>query len=67
VATKPASATATGSTSPGSVTANSGSLAFTGLGSVGKILAVVGGILLLLGLVLYFFDVKKLAAWFLGL
>jgi hypothetical protein len=42
-------------------------LAFTGLGSIGKILAVVGGILLLLGLVLYFCDVKKLAAWFLGL
>jgi hypothetical protein len=66
-ATKPASASAPGSTSPGSVTASSGSLAFTGLGSVGKVLAVVGGILLLLGLVLYFFDVKKLAAWFLGL
>ncbi len=55
------------STAPGVVKAGSGSLAFTGLGTTGKILAVLGAVLVLLGLVMLFVNLKKVAFWFLGL
>jgi len=48
------------------VKASSGSLAFTGLGTTGKLLALVGAILVALGLVLFFVNLRKLALWFLG-
>ncbi len=60
--------TATGAaTSPGVVKASSGSLAFTGLGRMGKLIALLGGLLVLMGVVLFFIDVRKVAVWFLGL
>jgi hypothetical protein len=65
-ATAPATATAT-ATSPAVVHASSGSLAFTGLGSTGKKVALLGAVLLLLGLVLFFVNLRKLAHWLLGL
>ena len=49
------------------VRAPSGSLAFTGLGTAGKLLALVGAILVALGLVLLFVNLRKLALWFLGM
>jgi hypothetical protein len=54
-------------TSPGVVKASSGSLAFTGLGKNGKLIALLGAMLVLMGLVLFFIDVRKVAHWFLGL
>ena len=54
------------STTPGTVSAGSGSLAFTGLGLPETILAIVGALLVLFGLALYLFDLKRVAAWFLG-
>jgi hypothetical protein len=54
-------------TTPGVVKASSGSLAFTGLGTTGKLVALAGGILVLLGLVVFFVDVRKLALWLLGM
>ena len=54
-------------TAPGTVRANSGSLAFTGLGKPGVLLAIFGFALVLIGLVLFFLDVRKLALWLLGL
>jgi hypothetical protein len=45
----------------------SGVLAFTGFGRTGQLLALLGLILVLIGLVLYFFDVRKAASWLLGL
>jgi hypothetical protein len=42
-------------------------LAFTGIGLPEKILAGVGALLVLFGLALYFFDLKRVAVWFLGL
>ena len=56
-----------GATSPGVVKASSGSLAFTGLGRMGKLIALLGGLLVLMGLVLFFIDLRKVAHWFLGL
>jgi hypothetical protein len=47
-------------------TSPSGTLAFTGFGTIGQLLALVGVILVLLGIVAYFIDVRKAAAWFLG-
>jgi Neocarzinostatin family len=54
------------SPSPGSVATSSGHLAFTGLGRSGKLLAALGGFLLLLGLVLLFSDVRRFLPWLLG-
>jgi hypothetical protein len=45
----------------------SGVLAFTGFGRTGQLLALLGIILVLIGLVLYFVDVRKAASWLLGL
>jgi LPXTG-motif cell wall-anchored protein len=42
-------------------------LAFTGLGKNGKLIALLGAMLVLMGLVLFFIDVRKVAHWFLGL
>jgi len=56
----------TGSRPSGSVTAPSSSLAFTGLGTGGKVLAVAGALLVLGGLVLLFVNLRRLALWFLG-
>ena len=56
--------------SPGIVKASAGSLAFTGLGHAGTLVAVAGAVLVLLGLCLYFFDVfdaRRLVTWLLGL
>ena len=47
-------------------TVSPGALAFTGFGPLGQLLAVGGGLLVLGGLVLYFVDVRKAAAWLLG-
>jgi len=52
---------------PGVVKASSGSLAFTGLGKPGVLVAVVGFALVLIGLLLFFFDIRKIAWWLLGL
>ncbi|HEY5026704.1 MAG TPA: hypothetical protein VII76_17135 [Acidimicrobiales bacterium] len=54
------------STAAGTVSAGSGSLAFTGLGLPEKILAIVGALLVLFGLALYFLDLKRVGVWFLG-
>ncbi len=54
-------------TAPGTVRASSGSLAFTGLGKPGILLAVFGIVLVLIGLALFFLDLRKLALWLLGL
>ncbi len=56
-----------GATAPGTVSAGSGSLAFTGLGLAAQVMAGIGAFLLLFGLALYFFDLKRVAIWFLGL
>ena len=68
-ATAPGASTAAtpGATAPGTVSASSGSLAFTGLGLPEKIMAGLGAFLVLFGLALYLFDLKRVAAWFLGL
>ena len=42
-------------------------LAFTGFGWIGQLVAVLGVILVLMGFVLYFADVRKAALWLLGL
>lgn len=47
--------------------ASTGVLAFTGFGQTGQLLALLGCILVLLGVVLYFLDVRRAAVWFLGL
>jgi hypothetical protein len=43
-----------------------GVLAFTGFGRTGQLLALLGIVLVLIGLVLYFVDVRKAASWLLG-
>ncbi len=43
-----------------------GALAFTGFGRTGRLLALLGTILVLIGLVLYFVDVRKAAQWLVG-
>lgn len=55
------------STGSGAVDANSGSLTFTGLGTTGKLLAILGAFFLLLGLILLFVNVRRVGAWLLGL
>jgi hypothetical protein len=55
------------STGTGVVKAGSGSLAFTGLGPIGKLLALLGGLFVLVGLVLFFVNVRKVGCWLLGL
>lgn len=47
--------------------ASSGILAFTGFGQLGQLLALLGAILVLVGLPLYFLDLRRTAQWFLGL
>jgi len=56
------------STGSGSTTASapSSGLAFTGLGTSGRLLALMGGLLLLLGLTLFVVDLGSLAWWLLG-
>jgi hypothetical protein len=47
----------------------SGSLAFTGFGKIGELVAIVGLILVLFGVIAYFMDIRKArkaAAWLLG-
>ena len=61
------SSTDPGSTGSGIVTANSGSLAFTGLGATGKLLALLGAFFVLVGLVLLFVNVRRVGVWLLGL
>jgi Tfp pilus assembly protein PilW len=34
---------------------------------MGKLIALLGGLLVLMGVVLFFIDVRKVAVWFLGL
>jgi hypothetical protein len=60
-------APAAAAASPAVVKVSSKSLAFTGLGMKGKLVALLGGLLVLLGLVLFFVDLRKMASWFLGL
>ena len=62
-----------GSTSPSlsttpthAVSASSGSLAFTGLGKGGQIVAFVGLALVLIGFVLMFANLRRLSLWLLG-
>ncbi|HUI02568.1 MAG TPA: hypothetical protein VLZ77_03420 [Acidimicrobiales bacterium] len=52
---------------PSAVRAGSGSLAFTGLGTGGKIVAGAGAVLVLVGLALLFVNLRRLAYWLLGL
>jgi len=65
--TSPSSGGSSTVTAPGTVRASSGSLAFTGLGKPGVLLAILGFALVLIGLVLFFFDMRKIALWLLGL
>jgi len=66
-ATQPVGDPSPAATSPGAVRASSGSLAFTGLGKTGKLIALFGAILVLMGFVLFVIDLRKVAHWFLGL
>jgi len=52
---------------PGTVGAPSGSLAFTGLGPIGKMLGALGAVLLVLGLIMLFVNMRRVALWLLGL
>jgi hypothetical protein len=55
------------STTPAhAVSASSGSLAFTGLGTGGQIVAFVGLALVLIGFVLMFANLRRLSLWLLG-
>ncbi len=47
-------------------TVSPGALAFTGFGPLGQLLAIGGIILVIGGLVIYFFDVRRLTVWLLG-
>jgi len=49
------------------VKASASTLAFTGIGTTGKIVAAIGATLVLFGLLLFFVDVRKTALWLLGL
>lgn len=60
------SGSSSGSRPSGAVTAPSSSLAFTGLGTGGKVLAIAGTLLVLAGLVLLFVNLRRIALWFLG-
>jgi len=44
-----------------------GPLAFTGFGPTGRLLTLIGMILVVVGVVFYFVDVRKAARWLLGL
>ncbi len=44
-----------------------GPLAFTGFGPTGRLLTLIGMILVVIGVVFYFVDVRKAARWLLGL
>ena len=44
-----------------------GALAFTGFGPIGQLLALLGLILVVIGAVVYFVDVRKVAKWLLGM
>jgi hypothetical protein len=48
------------------VQASSGSLAFTGLGHIGQVVALLGLALVVFGLVMLFANVRRIAQWFLG-
>ena len=48
------------------VQANSGSLAFTGLGHIGQVVALLGLALVVFGLVMLFANVRRIAQWLLG-
>jgi hypothetical protein len=52
---------------PKPVTKPSGVLAFTGFGQTGQLMALLGLLLVIIGLVLYFVDVRKAASWLLGM
>ena len=47
--------------------ASSGALAFTGFGRIGQLISLLGALLVLAGLVLYFVDVRRTMQWLLGL
>jgi hypothetical protein len=66
-ASPPAAPPATRVVTPAAAAPLGGTLAFTGFGTIGQLLALLGVILVLLGLVVYLVDVRKAAAWFLGL
>lgn len=51
---------------PAPVVKPSGALAFTGLGPFGRILAVLGGLLVIMGAFIYFVDLRRLGLWILG-
>ncbi len=58
-------------TSPPATTApatkgGGGVLAFTGFGPIGQLATLLGAILVLLGLLLYFVNVRRVVSWFLG-
>jgi hypothetical protein len=52
---------------PAAVKPSTSPLAFTGFGETGRIIAVLGAVLVLIGLVLYFVDVRKVVLWLLGM
>ncbi len=67
----PATPASVRSTSPGTgpatAAASGGALAFTGFGRTGQLLCLAGLLLVLLGLFLYFVDVRRTVQWLLGL
>jgi hypothetical protein len=49
------------------IPAATGPLAFTGFGPTGRLLTLIGMILVVIGVVFYFVDVRRAARWLLGL
>ena len=48
------------------VTTSSHTLAFTGIGNTGRLVALLGGLLVLLGMLVYFVDIRRGTTWLLG-
>ena len=48
------------------VTTTSHTLAFTGVGNTGRLVALLGALLVLLGLLVYFVDIRRATTWLLG-
>ena len=59
--------TAVPTTAHPAVRAAAKTLAFTGLGPTGILVAVIGGVLVLFGILLFFVDIRKAVRWALGL
>jgi hypothetical protein len=53
-------------TAPATKGGGGGVLAFTGFGPIGQLATLLGAILVLLGLFLYFIDVRRAISWILG-